>query len=323
MAGILIVGDLAAGRPGSDFFELAGAGAALAQASGEPLIGALIARDDTALRQDCLPPVQRLYLIRDSELRHYAAASFVAAARSALGASSPSIALLAHTLETRDWVPQLAAALDAGLVMDCVALALDGDALIATKPVYGGSVWGEFAVRGTLRLATLRSGVFTPATPGDKPEVMQLTVEHIAANAVTMIDEVAAAASGGVNLKNAKVVVSGGRGVGGAKNWHYIEGAASALSAAVGCSRPVADSGWVPSAYTVGLSGSSVTPDLYIAVGISGAVQHLAGISAARTVVAINSDAEAEIFARADLGVVGDYKEVLPAFVKRVEQLKS
>ena len=322
MAGILIVGDLAAGRPGSEFFELAGAGAALAEASGEPLIGVLIARDDTAVSQDCLPPVQRLYLIRDSEFRHYAAASFVAAARSALGASSPSIALFAHTLETRDWVPQLAAALDAGLVMDCVALALDGDALIATKPVYGGSVWGEFAIRGTLKLATLRPGVFTPAKPGDKPEVIQLTVEHIAAT-VTMIDEVAAAASGGVNLKNAKVVVSGGRGVGGAKNWHYIEGAASALNAAVGCSRPVADSGWVPSAYTVGLSGSSVTPDLYIAVGISGAVQHLAGISAARTVVAINSDAEAEIFARADLGVVGDYKEVLPAFVKRVEQLKS
>lgn len=323
MAGILIVGDLAAGQPGSEFFELAGAGAALAQASGEPLIGALIARDDTQVDQDCVPPVQRLYVIRHSEFRHYEAASFVAAARSVLGASSPSIALFAHTLETRDWVPQLAAALDAGLVMDCVALALDGDALIATKPVYGGSVWGEFAVRGLPRLATVRPGVFTPATQGGKPEVVQLTVERIAPNAVTIIDEVAAAASGGVNLKNAKVVVSGGRGIGGAKNWHYIEGAASALNAAVGCSRPVADSGWVPSAYTVGLSGSSVTPDLYIAVGISGAVQHLAGISAAHTVVAINSDADAEIFSRADLGVVGDYKEVLPAFVKRVEQLRS
>ena len=109
------------------------------------------------------------------------------------------MALFAHTLETRDWVPQLAAALDAGLVMGlCRSCRLDGDAaLIATKPVYGGSVWGEFAVRGTLRLATLRPGVFAPATPGDKPEVMQLTVEHIAANAVTIIDEVAAGASGG------------------------------------------------------------------------------------------------------------------------------
>jgi electron transfer flavoprotein alpha subunit len=323
MAGVLIIGDAVEGRPGTEFLELAAAGAALAQATGEPLVGALIARDDTAVRPDCLPPLQRLYLIQNSELRHYAAASFVAAARAVLGASSPSIALFPHTLETRDWVPQLAAALDAGLVMDCVALSLEGNALIAIKPVYGGSVWGEFAIRGTPMLATLRPGVFTAAVPGGRTEWIQLAVEHIASSAISMIDEVAAAAPGGINLKNAQVIVSGGRGVGGAKNWHYIESAASALNAAVGCSRPVADSGWVSSAYTVGLSGSSVTPDLYIAVGISGAVQHLAGISAARTVVAINSDADAEIFARADLGVVGDYKEVLPAFIERIEQLKS
>ena len=124
-------------------------------------------------------------------------------------------------------------------------------------------------------------------------------------------------------LKDAKIVVSGGRGIGGPDNWHYIEEASAALGAAVGCSRPVADSGWVPSSHQVGLSGTSVSPDLYIAVGISGAAQHLAGISAARTVVAINNSAEADIFSRADYGVVGDYREVLPAFIERVKQLRG
>jgi electron transfer flavoprotein alpha subunit len=133
----------------------------------------------------------------------------------------------------------------------------------------------------------------------------------------------AAGLDAGPRLKDAKIIVAGGRGVGGKDNWHFIESAAATLGAAVGCSRPVADSGWVPSSHQVGLSGTLVAPDLYVAVGISGAVQHLTGISNAKTVVAINTDREAEIFSRADYGVVGDYKEVLPAFIERIEQLKS
>jgi electron transfer flavoprotein alpha subunit len=109
----------------------------------------------------------------------------------------------------------------------------------------------------------------------------------------------------------------------GPENWHFIEEASAVVGAAVGCLRPVADSGWVPSSHQVGLSGTIVSPDLYIAVGISGAAQHLAGISAARKAVAINNSAEAEIFSRADYGVVGDYREVLPAFIERVKQLRS
>src|SRR6185436_11489975 len=140
---------------------------------------------------------------------------------------------------------------------------------------------------------------------------------------VTFIEETTAAASAGPGLKDAKIVVAGGRGLGAAENWRYIDDMAALLGAAVGCSRPVADSGWVATSCQVGLSGTCIAPELYIAVGISGAVQHLAGISAARTVVAINPDAGAEIFTRADLGVVGDYREVLPAFAQRVKELKS
>ena len=137
------------------------------------------------------------------------------------------------------------------------------------------------------------------------------------------LDEVSGDTGEGLRLQDAKIVVSGGRGLGGPDNWHYIEEAAAQLGAAIGCSRPVVDSGWVNVRHQVGLSGSSVTPDVYIAVGISGAVHHLAGIVAAKTVVAINSDADAQIFLRANFGAVGDFREVLPAFVARLKELRG
>jgi electron transfer flavoprotein alpha subunit len=184
-------------------------------------------------------------------------------------------------------------------------------------------VIGEFVVRGPRCMATLRTGVFPPAAPVPRGRIIRVDPPSQLATRVEFLSETAAAGTRGPSLKDAKIIVAGGRGLGGAENWHYIDELATLLGAAVGCSRPVADSGWVSTACQVGLSGTCVTPDLYLAVGISGAVQHLAGISAAKTVVAINLDANAEIFKRADLGIVGDYREVLPAFAERIKQLKA
>jgi electron transfer flavoprotein alpha subunit len=228
-----------------------------------------------------------------------------------------------HTSQTREWVPRLAASLDAGLVTDCTALQIEERKLIATKPVYGGGAIGEFEIRGNLKLATMRSGAIEPAAEGTCMDIVRLDVAADDDGRVEFIDHAAAESAAGPKLKDAKVIIAGGRGIGGAQNWHYIDEAASALGAAVGCSRPVADSGWVPSMHQVGLSGTCVSPDLYIAVAISGAVQHLAGICAAKTVVAINTDPDADILARADYAVVGDYRDVLPAFVERVKQLRA
>ena len=207
--------------------------------------------------------------------------------------------------------------------MDCTGVAVEAGSLVVTKPVNGGGVLAEFAVRGKPQLATLRASAFQPKAGGAAAEQVRLHVPSPTFARVTVLDEQSGAASAGPRLKDAKIVVSGGRGVGGPENWHYIEEASAALGAAVGCSRPVADSGWVPSSHQVGLSGTMVAPDLYIAVGISGAAQHLAGISAARTVVAINNSADADIFSRADYGIVEDYREVLPAFIERVRQLRG
>jgi electron transfer flavoprotein alpha subunit len=247
----------------------------------------------------------------------------ITAARAIIDALSPSVVLFAHGADTRDWVPQLAARIGAGLVMDCTGVAVEADSLVVLKPVNGGGVLAEYAIHGKPRLATVRASAFQPLAGAPAVERIRLEVPPPRSARVSVLGEESAAASAGPRLKDAKIVVSGGRGVGGPENWHYIEEASAALGAAVGCSRPVADSGWVPSSHQVGLSGTMVAPDLYIAVGISGAAQHLAGISAARTVVAINNSADADIFSRADYGIVEDYREVLPAFVERVRQLRG
>ena len=325
MAGVLIFGDVVGGRLVPAAMEASAAGAGLAEALGEPLLGALIGDDLNAAAEQFCGGFAALYLIAGVHYRPYTAQAYMNAAQAAIGACSPSVVLFAHTLETREWVPRLAAHLDTGLVTDCTALAAEGKDLVVTKPVYGGGVLGEFVVHGTPRMATIRSGIFgergSSAIAAGK--VVRLDVAAPQPGRVTVLDEAAAAASGGLRLKDAKIIVSGGRGLGGPDHWHFIEETAAALGAAVGCSRPIADSGRVPSSHQVGLSGTSVTPDLYIAVGISGAVQHLAGISNASTVVAINLDSEADIFTRANYGVVGDYREVLPAFIERVRQLRS
>jgi len=264
-----------------------------------------------------------LYLVSGVAFRAYTAAATLAAAEAIIRASTPSVVLFPHNLQTREWVPQLAARLDTGLVLDCTRLLIENGQLVVIKPVYGGNVLGEFVIHGSPRLATVRGGIHEAVVEEKCNTINKLDVIPAAQAAIRLLGESAASATGGPRLKDAKAIVSGGRGVGGPENWHYIETAAAALDAAVGCSRPVADSGWVPSSHQVGLSGTSVKPDLYVAVGISGAIQHLAGISAARTVIAINTAADADIFTRANYGVVGDYREVLPAFVERVKQLRS
>jgi electron transfer flavoprotein alpha subunit len=220
-------------------------------------------------------------------------------------------------------MPRLAARMAAALQMDCTAVTADGDALIVTRPIYGGGVLADYSLRGAAVMATLRAGVFEPVQSSSACPVDFIQPVALPAGGVTLIDEIAGDSGDGLRLQDAKIVVSGGRGVGGPENWRYIEEAAQGLGAAIGCSRPVVDAGWVAARHQVGLSGASVAPDVYLAVGISGAVHHLAGIVAARTVVAINSDADAQIFRRADYGAVGDFREVLPAFVARVRELRG
>lgn len=323
MAGVLVIGEVSEGRLVPASLEAAAAGAALAQALGQPLVGALAGDALDSAAAEFAAGFANLHLAESPVLRGYTAQAQVAAIQAVIKACNPSVVLCPHTLRAREWVPCLAAILDTGLIMDCTEIRTEGADLVVLKPVHGGGVIGEFVVRGNPRILTVRSGAFKRAATMPNANTGRIAVEAPTDARVTLVEEVAAQAGSGPKLSDAKIVVSGGRGLGSPDNWHYIETAAAALGGAVGASRPVVDSGWVNSSHQVGLSGNSVNAELYVAVGISGAVQHLAGINSSAVVAAINTDAQADIFTRANYGVIGDYKEVLPAFVERVKKLKG
>src|SRR5450756_947678 len=212
MAGVLVFGDMAGGKLTPASLEVAAAGAGLADAFGEPLLGALSGDDLAAGSEQFRGGFSSLYLVEGKHYRPYTAHACICAVQAVIKACSPSVVLFPHTLETREWVPRLAAHLDTGLVMDCTVLAAEGKELVVTKPVYGGGVLGEFVVRGIPRMATIRTGAFEPRSSTPSSKVVRLDVPAPRQGRVTLIEEAAAAAAGGPKLKDAKIVVSGGRG---------------------------------------------------------------------------------------------------------------
>jgi electron transfer flavoprotein alpha subunit len=322
MAGVLIFGDAPKGKLTRASLEVAAAGRALADSLREPLTGGLIGSGIAGAATELLAGgMVELYTVDDGRYEPYVGDEYVAAGEAILRAAAPSVALFPHTLNTREWVPRLAARLQTGLTTDCTRLQVDGSRVVMTKPVYGGSVLAEYVVHGTPQMATLRAGAQAAAPTAPVGRLARLDPPPPSSR-VRVLEEATEAATAGPRLKDAKVVVAGGLGV-GRENWPLVADLASALGGAVGATRAVTDLGWVPSAHQVGLTGTSVAPDLYIAIGISGAVQHIAGITAARTIVAINKDPEANIFTIARYGAVGDAKEIVPAFLERLKQLRG
>jgi electron transfer flavoprotein alpha subunit len=248
----------------------------------------------------------------------------VSAAEAAAKQVSPAAILLTHGGGGRDLGPSLAYQLETGIVTDATALRVEDGQLVITKPVFGGSAIAEFSVTSTPSVVTLRPrAVEADAAPSPKEAQVEAIAPSASSGAIEVLEEIREQATEGPRLKDAKVIVSGGRGLGGPENWHYVEELAQVLGAATGATRAVTDAGWVAPSLQVGLTGATVAPDLYITIGISGAVQHIAGISGARNVVAINRDGDANIFKYARFGVVGDWKQIVPAFTQRLKELRG
>ena len=246
----------------------------------------------------------------------------LAAAEQAAQQLHPDVVLVTHAGSSRALAASLAYRLDSGMVTDATALRLDNGDLIITKPVFGGSAIAEFAISTSPKVVTLRPRAFETDEPAAaKDAQVEPLVAPAFESAIDVLEEIREQATTGPRLKDAKVIISGGRGLGGPENWHFVEELALLLGAAVGATRAVTDAGWVSPSLQVGLTGATVAPDLYITIGISGAVQHIAGISGARNVVAINRDADANIFKYARFGVVGDWKQIVPAFTQRLKEL--
>jgi electron transfer flavoprotein alpha subunit len=248
---------------------------------------------------------------------------YLSAIVQACGILKPRAVLLGDTLTSVDLAPRIAFALDAGLVTDCAAIECVGGEILLIKPVYGGKVMAAYTPAAEPFVATLQSGS-DQAAPRDDAACARVVTLEVELDPLGVRTEVlirVAEQEEGPRLASAPVVVAGGGGVGGREGFEKLRELARVLRAAVGASRPACDLGWAPARAQVGQTGEKVAPPVYIAIGISGASQHVAGMSRSRTIVAINKDARAEIFKIADYGVVGSWEEVGPAFCEAVSEL--
>jgi electron transfer flavoprotein alpha subunit len=217
---------------------------------------------------------------------------------------------------------RLAFRIDAAFAAECIEISNSGDSVNVTRPVYGGSALAEYEIASSPAILTLRTGAYEPTSDTGTPKVESFSSGVHAEQRASVSDTILEAREG-IRLEDADVVVSGGRGLGGPEPFSVLADLASVLDGAVGASRAACDAGWIDHSQQIGLTGKSVSPNVYIAVGISGASQHMAGCSSARAIVAINKDGDSNIFKEARFGVVGDWEKVLPSFIETVRDLKA
>jgi electron transfer flavoprotein alpha subunit len=256
--------------------------------------------------------VDKVYVADNPALEPYTTDAHAAAVAKIVKEKDPAILLMAASVQGKDLSARLVGKLATGLATDCTGLKLEGGKLIAVRPMYAGKCFGEVAFEATPAMATLRPNVFPIAENAKAGAVEKFDPALDAGQLKTKVAEVAKDASGKIELTEANIIVSGGRGMKGPENFPMIEELAKVLGAAVGASRAAVDAGWRPVSDQVGQTGKTVSPNLYIACGISGAIQHLAGMSSSKFIVAINKDPEAPIFQRADYGIVDDLFKVVP-----------
>jgi len=262
----------------------------------------------------------KVYVAEHSDVDGYLVAPKAAVLATLVKDVSPAAVLLPSSQEGKEIAGRLAVKLDNGLLTDAVAIAADGT---ATQAVFAGSTIVTAKVTRGLPLVTIRPNSVTPTPAPATPEVSTVDVAvDESAKLATVVERVAEAKGARPELTEASVVVAGGRGVGSADNFAVIEELADLLGGAVGASRAATDSGFYPHQFQIGQTGKTVSPQLYIAIGISGAIQHRAGMQTSKTIVAVNKDAEAPIFDLADFGVVGDLFKVVPQAAEEIRKRK-
>jgi electron transfer flavoprotein alpha subunit len=301
--------------------ELCGAAAKL----GGPITVALLGSGVQGLAEQAGSyGAQKVIVVDDAVLSPYLGDAYLPASERIAREVDPAVILFGQTMIGRDLAPRLAQRLGTAVAMDCTGLDKNGDKLVAERPCYGGAARARYTINMLPQMATVRVKALEPAAAGaSSAEVVTQPAGVDAASLRTKITNRRKEKSEGVRLEDAKVVVSGGRGLGGPEGFQPLEDLAGILGGAVGASRAVCDLGWYPVATQIGLTGKVVTPDLYIAVGISGASQHMAGISSVKNIASINKDADAPIFKASRWAVVVDWKEFVPAFIEEVKKVKA
>jgi electron transfer flavoprotein alpha subunit len=303
-------------------FEMLGVGAKLADALGGTVEAAILGSGVGDLANTLAQyGATKVYAADDEGLAVYSSEGYTDTLAALVDEVQPATILLGATAMGKDLAPRLAARLGVGLASDCTALEIDGDRLLATRPIYAGKALAKVKLNSDPQMATVRPNVMAAPEPDASATA---TVEPIAAltdGVRAIVVDIIGAGEGEIDVAEADIIVSGGRGVGGPEGFAPVRSLAKTLGAAVGSSRAAVDAGWIEHSHQVGQTGKTVTPNLYIACGISGAIQHLAGMKTSKVIVAINKDPEAPIFNVANYGIVGDLFQVVPLLEKELQTL--
>lgn len=306
-------------------FEVASEGRRLADALGADLCGIALGAGvaDKAADLGCYG-VDKVYVADDLVLENYVAETFVPVIAQILEKCDTAAVILPASVDGKDLAARLSARLNAGLAQDCTQIVCDNGAIKAKRPIFAGKcfAWCEWA-EGALPIISCRPNVMDCFAPMEDKKAEIETVAVSVSEPRSRVLGMDLDTSGKVELTEAEIIVSGGRGMKGPENYAMLESLAGVLGAAVGASRAAVDAGWRPHADQVGQTGKVVNPNLYIAVGISGAIQHLAGMGSSKFIVAVNKDPEAPIFSKADYGIVEDLFTFVPLLTEEVHKLKS
>ncbi|MEO8188692.1 MAG: electron transfer flavoprotein subunit alpha/FixB family protein [Acidobacteriota bacterium] len=264
-----------------------------------------------------------VYVADREELALYSSQGYVGALDAATAKESPDAVLIAATAMGKDVAPRFAARHDSGVLADVMELRLEADKLVGWRPVYSGKARAEVDCGASkVQIATTRPNVF-PAEPSEEAEPRIETLEIPAVAPRARVVRIEASETKEIDVSEADVIVSGGRGIKGPENWPLVRDLQEALGAALGASRAVVDAGWIDHQHQVGQTGKVVSPTLYVAAGISGAIQHLAGMGSSKVIVALNKDKDAPIFQVATYGIVGDIFQTIPELAKAVRAAKA
>jgi len=321
MSNILVYAEIRDGVFKNINAELITAARKLTEGGGEVHLAVIGGDVDAQVETAKTYPVDKIFVCKDDALAGYSSQGYAAALAAVMAQSNPSVVLFGATSMGKDLSARAAAKTGASLFTDCTELSLENGALKVVRPVYSGKVYLETVSKASIQMASVRPNTFAPAeASGSSAEVVEVPSGVSADSIKGLVKEVVSAAGGGVDITEAEVIVAGGRAMKNEENFGILKELADVIGGNVAASRAAVDAGYAPHAIQVGQTGKVVNPKLYIAAGISGAIQHIVGMRTAKVIVAINKDENAPIFQLSDYGIVGDLFQVVP---KLTEEFKA
>jgi electron transfer flavoprotein alpha subunit len=325
--GIFVVTVPAQGTIRKVAFEILSEARKIANAKSEPLCAVIIGKGIASLADKFAPyGADKVYVVENDLLEDYTADGYAKALSDLIAKEQPSVVLAGATVVGKDLMPKVAARIGAAMAADCTAIGLDGDAFTVKRYMYSGKMIADVKFQADkVAIATVRPNVLIAAAPdaSKSAEIVNVSAEVSAADIRVKVLEVVKGDAGKVDLTEAQIIVSGGRGMKDAGGYGILEDLAKALGATVGASRAAVDAGWRPVSDQVGQTGKVVSPNLYIACGISGAIQHYAGMGTSKVIVAINKDEEAPILSKCDYAVIDDLFKIIPPLTGEIKKLMA